>query len=78
MKHNRFQLKIEKLEKQLADKERHLQSALTIIQQITKLPDSTVLQMVQEYGLTPEQLKIQQGNSNAEKIKSSTTTNVKS
>lgn len=75
MKHNRFQLKIEKLERQLADKERQLQSALAIIQQVTKLPDAIVLQMVQEYGLTPEQLKQkQQGNSNAEKSKSSATT----
>ena len=75
MKHNRFQLKIEKLERQLADKERQLQSALAIIQQVTKLPDAIVLQMVQEYGLTPEQLKQkQQGNSNAEKSKSNSTT----
>lgn len=67
MKHNRFQLKIEKLEKQLAAKEKQLQSALTIIQQVTKLSDSVVLRMVQEYGMTPEQLKQkQQGNSNAE------------
>lgn len=62
MRHNRFQLKIEKLESILAIKDIQLAAALEIIQQIAKLPDHVVLNLVNEKsGLTPEQIK--QGNS---------------
>lgn len=68
MKHNRFQLKIEKLEALLDIKATQLNAALELIQQISKLPDHMVLNLVNEKsGLTPEQIK--QGNSMLKPVK---------
>ena len=54
MKHNRFQLKIEKLEQQLAEAQREMKSAVAIIQQVTKMPEHLVIKMIQEYGVSQQ------------------------
>lgn len=63
MRHNRFQLKIEKLEDLLEIREAQLLAAVLWLQQNLNLPISAVIELVnKQSGLTPEQ--IQQGNCN--------------